>query len=238
MKKLLFFFLLSSSIAQGQNSPAAAPHTAGEVRYAFMTMGNRAGYEKSARNPDGSLQIHFEFNDRGRGPSIDEKIVSGKEGIPTAIEVRGVDYFKAPVEERFSLQAGKAIWKNRAETGEKSSAANAFYVSLNGAPEETALLVRALLASPGHKLALLPEGEAFVEKRGELQISANSKSRTVVQYAVGGLGFSPFPVWLDKDGAFFASVSPWSSLILEGWEAAIADLIKAQDKLENERSLP
>ena len=236
MKKYCLLLLIGCSVAYGQSSPAGPPQAAATARYSFVTMGNKAGYEQVTRNADGSLQVHFEFNDRGRGPSIDEKIVAGKDGIPTIIEIKGNDYLKAPVEERFSLQAGKASWKNRSEQGEKSNAAKTFYVSLNGVPQESALLVRALLAAPGHKLALLPEGEASVEQRGELQVSAGGKSRTVVQYAVIGLGFSPFPLWFDKDGSFFASASPWFSGILEGWESVVPDLIKAQEKVENERA--
>jgi imidazolonepropionase-like amidohydrolase len=246
MKKSLLFALVMASLANAQSpasstpanagSAAGAGTNAGAARYTFLTMGNKAGYEQASRNADGSRQSHFEFNDRGRGPSIDERIVAGKDGIPALIEIKGVDYFKAPVEERFSVQAGKATWKNRAEQGEKTWSGKEFYVSLSGGPDETALLINALLAAPGHKLPLLPEGEAFLEKRGELTVSAGGKSRTVVQYAIGGLGFSPFPVWLDKDGAFFASVSRWSSLILESWESSVTDLIKAQDTIENERS--
>ena len=76
------------------------------TRYTFILAGNKAGYESSTRNPDGSLQIHFEFNDRGRGPNVNEKIRTGKDGIPTEIEITGVDYLKAPVDERFSLKQG------------------------------------------------------------------------------------------------------------------------------------
>ena len=45
--------------------------------------GNKAGYESSTRNPNGSLQAHFEFNDRGRGPKSMKRFVAGKDGIPT-----------------------------------------------------------------------------------------------------------------------------------------------------------
>src|SRR3954467_4874236 len=88
----------------------------------IYSRGHKAGYESSTRNADGSLQVHFEFNDRGRGPNINEKIVVGKDGIPTDIEITGVDYLKAPVDERFSLKEGVANWKNRSEQGQKKIA--------------------------------------------------------------------------------------------------------------------
>ena len=237
MKKVLLLCLfLRVSLAYCQSASPTASKTAAPARYTFLLAGNKAGFESSNRNADGSWQIHYEFNDRGRGPSIDERIVAGKDGMPTEIEIKGNDYLKAPVEERFFLHAGKAKWKNRSEQGEKSVGAKAFYISINGASEETALLVRALLAAPRQKMSLLPEGEASLEKRSELKIKAGGQSRTVIQYAISGLGFAPFPVWLESDGTFFASASTWSSIVSEGWESIVADLIKEQDKFDNERS--
>jgi imidazolonepropionase-like amidohydrolase len=234
MKKLAILLSLSAIVffAGAQAAPQA-----GTTRYTFILSGNKAGYESSMRNPDGSLQIHFEFNDRGRGPSIDQRIVLGKDGIPTEIKSSGVDYLKAVVQEQFSLKQGAASWKNRAEEGQKKTGGKAFYVSISGSSEEAGLLAKALLAAPGHKLPLLPEGEASIEKRGELKITAGGQTRTVVQYSISGLNFSPSPVWLDQDGTFFASVSPWSSIVKEGWESAIDALVREQDKTGNERSL-
>ena len=234
MKKLAFvLFPLLALFVHAQSAPPAGGNAA---RYTFILSGNKAGFESSSRNADGSMQIHFEFNDRGRGPNIDERIVAGKDGIPTEIEIKGNDYMKAPVQERFTLRGANARWKNRAEEGEKSVTGKAFYVSISGAAEEAAFLAKALLAAPGHKLRLLPEGEASIEKRGELKVAAGGQSRTVIQYAVTGLGFAPSPVWLEPDGKFFASVSTWSSIVPEGWESAINDLIKEQDKFENQRA--
>ena len=237
MKKLCFLlFPMLTALAYGQVAAAPAPQNAASTRYTFILSGNKAGYESSTRNPDGSLQIHFEFNDRGRGPNVNEKIRVGKDGIPTEIEITGVDYLKAPVDERFSFKQGVASWKNRSEEGHKKISGKAFYTSISGASEETALLAQALLAAPGHKLRLLPAGEASIEKRGEVKISTSGQSQTVTQYAIDGLGFSPSPFWLDHNGKFFAFVSTWNSVIPEGWESTAADLLKAQDKFENERS--
>lgn len=236
MKKLCLLFPMLIAFAYGQTPAASSPQNPASARYTFILSGNKAGYESSTRNPDGSLQIHFEFNDRGRGPNVNEKIRAGKDGIPVEIEITGVDYLKAPVDERFSLKQGVASWKNRSEEGQKNISGKAFYTSISGATEETGLLAQALLAAPGHKLPLLPAGEASIEKRGELKINANGQSRTVSQYAISGLGFSPFSFWMDSDGNMFASVSTWSTIIREGWESAAADLLKEQDKFENKRS--
>ena len=163
MKKPALALLLFSMFVfflQAQGPSAAAQETAGASRYTFILAGNKAGFESSTHNPDGSLQLHFEFNDRGRGPNVNEKILVGKDGIPVEIEITGVDYLKAPVDERFSLKQGAASWKNRSEEGQKKIAGKAAYVSISGAAEESGLLAQALLAASGHKLTLLPAGEA------------------------------------------------------------------------------
>lgn len=224
----MLVWLLVTAIAAHAASPA-------ETRYAILIAGNKAGYETSTKNPDGSMQFYYEFNDRGRGPKITERIVLDKNGMPTQIDNSGVDYYKAAVEEHFSLKEGKATWKNRAEQGGREVPDSAFYISISGVPEESAILARALLKMKD-PLRLLPAGKATIEKRGELKVQANGKSRVVVQYGISGLDFSPSPVWLDRDGNFFASVSgAFFAVIPEGWESVAESLAKAQDDFDNQR---
>jgi imidazolonepropionase-like amidohydrolase len=223
------------AIATAFNAMPADSAGPSPVRYSVYLAGNKAGFETSQRDADGGLDLYYEFADRGRGPKITEHVVLDKEGVPTSIESSGVDYEKTPVAEHFALRNGVAQWKNRAEEGNRPIAGAAFYVSISGAPEETALLARALLAAGG-KLPLLPAGEAGIEKLGDLKIEANGQSRTVVQYAITGLDFTPSPIWLDQDGRFFSVVSGWFGVIREGWEPALDALQKAQDAFANRRS--
>jgi len=236
MKRLLLLFALLPLTTFHPQTGSAVPSEANVTRYTVMIMGNKAGFQSTAQDPDGSWRIHYEYNDRGRGPVTDEHITLNKSSIPVTTENSGVDYYKAKVEEHFSESDGNASWKNRAEQGQKQAAGQAFYVSISAAPEESAILARALLAAPQHKLPLLPAGEASIEKRGELKIEANGKSRTVLQYAITGLDFTPSPIWLDPDGKFFASASAWSAVILEGWESAADALLKAQDEFDQKRA--
>jgi hypothetical protein len=112
--------------------------------------------------PDGSALYVFEFNDRGRGPSVRSRIMLDRTGIPTALTVDGNDYLKNAVSERFAIADGRASWTNKVEKGEKAVAGPAFYLSQSSTPAETALLASAALAAPGQSLALLPSGEARV----------------------------------------------------------------------------
>ena len=62
----------------------------------------------------------------------------------------------------------KQSWKNRSEQGEQAVTGKAFYIPVNAPPEFTGVLARALLKAPGHKLPLLPAGEASIEESGKL----------------------------------------------------------------------
>jgi imidazolonepropionase-like amidohydrolase len=237
MKKMMTAVGMILVLACGLAAQTSIPtENWGSFRYTILMAGKKAGYETSTRMGDG-LALYYEFNDRGRGPKITERIILDKStGLPTSIDETGVDYLKTPVEEHFSIKDGKATWTNRAEHGEKAVSGKAFYVSTNGASGEAGVLTRALRAAGG-KLALLPAGEAGLEKRGGLlTVTVDGKSRQVMQYAITGLGFTPTPIWLDRSGMFFASVSSWYSVILEGWESVADTLLKTQNDYDNQRS--
>jgi len=207
-----------------------------ETRYTVLMMGNPAGLQTSVVKADGAREFTFEFNDRGRGPKYTTTIKLDSAGIPVSLDTKGNDYLKAPVAESFTYEGGVARWKNTAESGEKRLGANAFYSSMNGAPEEFALLASALLKSPTKRLPLLPDGEASIERTGELTLKDGDKTRRVVSYEISGLGFTPSTVWLDEDNSFFASVSSWLSVVREGWESSVPALLKKQDELEAGRT--
>ena len=149
---------LFTQVVQAAESVSAPPVTLcpGEaVRSQVFTGflgGNRAGFHTECRMPDGSREYFFEFNDRGRGPAVRSRIVLDERGIPTTVTVDGHDYLKNAIAERFSIEGGKAAWKNKVEEGERQLDGPAFYLSQSGTPAELPLLARALMASPGRTL--------------------------------------------------------------------------------------
>jgi hypothetical protein len=188
----------------------------------FIMGGHRAGTETVITNGD-TRTIDFEFNDRGRGPKTHTVMTTDVHSVTASLKTDGNDYFKVPVAETFANEA----WSNGAESGKGTSG---FFVSMYGPPEETGVLARALLAAPGRRLALLPAGEASIRRVGELKVSAAGKTQRVTCYEIGGLGFTPSPVWLDDRNELFASASSWSSVIADGWDSVIPQLLEAQDK--------
>src|SRR5262245_11811864 len=207
-----------------------------EVRYTAVLMGKAAGVQTSIVQADGSRHYTFEYNDRGRGPKLTSRMKLDESGIPVAVETTGNDYLKAPVAEAFSIQGGTARWENDAEKGERKLSGKAFYVSMQSVPEEFGLLAAALLKTPQHRLALLPEGEASIRKTSELTVTQGAQSRRVISYEVTGLGFTPSTVWLNPDNTFFGEVSSWISVVPEGWEGAVPQLLEKQDAMEAQRT--
>jgi imidazolonepropionase-like amidohydrolase len=184
------------------------------LKYTVVMAGHPAGSQTVAIE-SAKRTVDFDFNDRGRGPKTHTVMSLG------SMTTTGVDYLKAPINETFA--GGK--WSNGAESG-SSKDDKALYVSMYGPPEETAAIARALLKAPGHKLALLPAGEGSIRKLGELTVDGQH----LTAYDIYGFGFSPAAVWLDDKNELFATASSWLSVIVEGHDSAIPQLIKAQDE--------
>jgi imidazolonepropionase-like amidohydrolase len=229
--------LTLSSAAMAAPAPAApAPPSGAEIRYTVLLAGNHAGQAVTTPLSEHEWRYTFELHDRGRGPSTSSHAVVDAQGMPLLFETTGTDYFKNPVDERFERTGMKVSWRNASETGERVLTAPAFFPSLNGPPQETELLARALLRSPDHRIDLLPAGRETIEELGSLTVKAGAKSETIHLYALSGSGFEPGYLWLDSQGRLFASTSNWSGIIREGWEDAVPEIGKALDARKAERT--
>jgi imidazolonepropionase-like amidohydrolase len=226
-------FLLALAIGTIPIAGAHAQHPADTAQYVVLFSGRPAGFYREWRSQD-ELHSVYEYNDRGRGPHQEAVMHVGAAGIPTSLSVVGHGYLKDTVDERFSSSGGTATWNNAIEHGTRADAGKALYISASETPIGTQLLVRAALANGG-RIALLPTGEATVTRSGDLTISVNGAPMHVVRYDIGGLGFSPFPVWLDDRGERFANVSGWSSIVPVEWERAVPAMIDAQETSRTER---
>src|SRR6266480_1763799 len=218
MRSIVAFTLALVGIAQ-----ASASQRTDNI----IIQGNQAGTQTVQIDPGGVVGAEYSYNDRGRGDHIIATWKLDAAGVPIEYDGRGNDYMKAPIEEHFEIKNGRASWKNRSEQGEQPVTGEAFYLPMNAPPEFFAVLARALLKASNHKLALLPAGEATIERAARVT-SANSE---LTEYRVSGLGFSPRSIWLDRQGRA-ASVSSWFSVLPEGRESAIDQLRTAQQKTD------
>src|SRR5204863_3861309 len=114
---------MACSLTAAQNSPLT-------LRYAIVSNGKTAGSEVDSYTAHGHVDSTYEFNDRGRGPKISAHYVLAPDGTLLRADLTGVDYLKAPVDEHFAVEDGKAHWASTSEHGEAST--SGFYVSING----------------------------------------------------------------------------------------------------------
>jgi len=219
MRRIIVFILALTGAAQA----SAAEQRTDKI----LIQGNSAGTQTVQIEPGGAVRVEYSYNDRGRGDHIIATWKLDADGLPIEYEGRGNDYMKAAVEERFEIKGGKASWKNRSEKGDQAVTGKAFYLPLNAPPEFMGVLARALLKAPGHKLALLPAGETSIEEAGK----ATTDKGELTEYRITGLSFTPQSIWLDREGTA-ASVSSWFSVVPEGLEPAIPQLLTAQEKTD------
>jgi hypothetical protein len=214
-------------------STIAAQQSADTARYVVLFSGRPAGEYREWWSA-GSLQSVFEYNDRGRGPHQESVLELGDDGVPVSLSIVGHGYLKDSVDEHFENSGGTATWKTSSEHGTRANASHAFYIANAETPIGSQLLVKAALANNG-RVPLLPSGEATVEKSGDMTITVKGKPVHVVRYEIGGLGFSPYPVWTDDGASHFATVSGWSSIVPVGWESGIPAMVAGQEKARSER---
>jgi imidazolonepropionase-like amidohydrolase len=209
---------------------AHQPRREETLRYSVVMAGKVAGTQVVTTRGD-EIAVDFEFNDRGRGPKLHTVMRTDARGVLTSIATTGNDYLKTQVEEQFRVDGGRATWKNSSEAGDAE--AGAFYSSMYGPPEESAILARALLKAGG-RLALHPAGEATIRKVGDTTLRDGKR---VTAYEIGGLGFTPYEVWLDDDLRYFGTISSWSSVIAEGYESEIKHFVELQDQRDKSRGI-
>lgn len=227
MRKLaivaVVFLALAASAQQAVQPPANT------TRKYIMIMGaNHAGTQVTTTS-GATRTVDFEFNDRGRGPKTHTVITLDEHGIPISETTNGNDYLKAPVDERVTGSDGRLHYVNKAEKGD--GAGDAFYVGMYSPPEESGLIVRALLAHSGH-MKLLPAGEASIVKGETVALDDGTK---VTRYEITGLGFTPYSVWMDANNEYFGNVDSWASVIRDGYESAIPKLLAINDAADRKR---
>jgi imidazolonepropionase-like amidohydrolase len=210
-------FALLSGIVGG--APALAHDD--DVRIHGVAVGTQA----LKALPGGAMQADYGFSERGRGDRIHARWTLDAQGLPATYDAQGNDYWKVPLAEHFDVAAGQAHWNNRIESGAAAwPARGAFYLPANAPPEFMGVLARALLKAPGHRLKLLPAGEAWLERGA--RVAAGGHVLTL--HRLGGIEFTPVPVWLDEQGATAAVIDDWFEVLGAPLEPLLPKLQAAQ----------
>jgi hypothetical protein len=232
---------LVAGCASSAPTPASEPmdDAADAVaRWQVLIQGNEAGeiVERPGEAP-GELTYSYQYNDRGRGPEIESRYLLAGDGTPREVEVSGLDYLKAAVEERYRLADGTAAWTTLEEDETRPVDGPVFYTSAGGPPTELGLLAAAALDAPDGRLQVLPAGEAHAEVVGEATVSAPGRPTLDLRLVeVSGLGFEPVGLWLDADGRLFGLLSTWSAYVRDGYGSSVEDLLAAEQQRIDQRA--
>ncbi len=220
-------------------TPLVAEEAPAEARRFSVIMVGKIAGEETLHEVAGESHATFRYNDRGRGPDLKARWRVSAAGFPNAVNISGVDYFKAPIDERYALKADQGSWQNSAERASQADAASSFYLPINAPPSYTGVLAQALLADEDHAIDMLPTGRAVLREALRLaEPGAKArKKRELIAYEISGLDFSPGMVWFDADGAYLGFVSEWMSVLPVGREDWQPVLLTAQSEHQGKRAL-
>ena len=220
---------------------AAAPPEA--LEYSVLAAGSRIGSQSITRDENNSVDISYQFATQGKQPYLNINMSLDKDGLPIRMRRHGKAYLYHDIDESFEINAGKATWHSRLESGESTDYGNRYYVAYDllndgaSAPAETALLAATALRRAGGRLGLLPSGSGHAEVIGWISLE-NPDTRATLDLQLvelTGLGLSPNYLWLDAAGNSFAE-HLGGSVIRVGWESTISQMIEFQTKAVEARN--
>ncbi len=223
--------ILSLAIISCQKETKESNESYQDLEYNIYMGDKLAGYQKSSQNADGSYQYAYEYNDRGRGPHFDEKVILNDNGVIIYHEILGHNYLKDTVSEIFKTENGIAKWKSTSEQGETKFDNNSFFSAINSSFGTTDVLVKKLLASENKEIKLLPGGSIKITAIENHKINDSIDLR-LIEFT--GQSFIPSYAWIDKNDRFFGYASSWFTCIQKGYDSIAKQLQPIQKQKEEE----
>ncbi len=225
--------------ASEEPTPAPTPPvlTARTTKKTIVIQSRPSGDSVLRYGADGVVDNHYEEHENGRGPEVNAKIRFAADGTLTSFDATGHETMGTAIDEHFTLTGKHAKWKSTAESGEKDVEGPVFYVPLAPTIESLGWLARAL-KNNGGKIALLPEGEARMERTGDWQLQkqdGDPKVHVVTGYAIYGISFEPTRVWMDEKDELFGYVDAWYSVVTSTAVSEMPALLNIQKGLDAAR---
>ena len=196
--------------------------------YNLLFGANLAGYQISKREADGTFYFEYEFNDRGRGPHIEERVKINEKGAIVYQDIQGHNYLKDTVSEVFSIEGTTAKWESTSEKGSAEFDGEAIFSAINSSFGPTDLWLRKALQSKTKEVKLLPSGSIKIASIETHKI--DTLDLRLIEYT--GQSFTPGYVWVDKEDRFFAYTSSWLSCIQKGYDSLVKKMLPIQQARE------
>ena len=187
------------------------------VHYVVVSEAGKHGDMWRWTLPDGRIAYRHSQALRGWISETDQVVKLGANGLPTAIEVRGITP-NGDAAETLKVADGKATWTSTADSGSVEGR-KGFYLPAGGVPLFNDQGFNAFSAAGDAGVDLLPSGHATLKRAGTLTVQGPSGPKKVQLAFVRGILASPVPVWLDENGKYFAEISHLS-YVPAGFESA------------------
>ena len=196
--------------------------------YTINSIAGKHGDIWSWSTADGKLAYRMSMSLRGWITETDQLTKLGPDGRPTSIAIRGYTD-SGDATEDFSVDAmGVARWKTAVDQGSAPLLKKRY--STYGGPWLASEIDINALAKAGPKgIDLLPGGHASMTIGKATTIEGPSGPKVVKLAYVNGLGFAPWPVWLDANNKFFGNAGGMF-LLPAGFEKAAPKLKEIQDQ--------
>lgn len=217
------FTACSESTPPDEVAVTAAPTVtqvplSGSESFSVLVAGTPVGKLEVEHLAD-ATRVDYEYRNNGRGPTINETISFGADGLPDSWTITGATTFGNKIDEQFVLTGGEASWVDATGAGSARPAEPSIYVAQDSSPYANWLYARALLADADHTMPVLPGGTLRLDEIEQIKVVGESGEMDVKSYALSGIELNPTYFLLDLQGAFFALITPRFAIIRNGFEA-------------------
>ena len=223
--KLIPATLLAALLASA--APVAAQT---HERLSVIANGEKVGSMDAVRTGD-HVAIHYDVKNNGRGPTMDEAIDLGPDGLPLRWTLDGKATFGGDVHERFARDGTTARWTDAMGAKQAPVRGTALYIGQSASPWALGLYARALLKAPDATLPALPGGQLHIDRLGPATIGGTDYQ----SYAISGIDLSPDLILLDEQDALFAVLDTGGATVREGHEGDVPALAALATRLTAQR---
>lgn len=197
--------------------------------YSMVGNGFSKGKQLTWKNAKNEHHYFFQWNDRGRGDSVVEEVITNDEGRIISSTTSGVDYYKSPYHASFSIVGDSAVWFNNSIRKSKKNNDQIYFQ--NTSPGTVELIIQWLMKRPAHKGFLLNDDSIRLAEPIIKAINYDKQTRKLllcpIYYADEK---KPQFYWLNTDGSFFGDIQGWNSTIAKGYESWTDTLFSIQEE--------
>lgn len=227
---LLTLCLAISLITACKETPLSDNDSQEKTIYEVVFRENLAGTYEKWSTGENSFRFQYAYTDRGRGPELSEEIQLNAQHYITAQSIEGVNYRKATVEEKFSIDGASATWTNPKGEDKAEYDPKKLYFRYDGSPAIHEILAQLLLKSEDKKVNLYPSGQAELVEQFPFQLS---NEKAVKLLMIRGLDMNPSFLWMMGD-QMVGKISNNLHVVRKDLSALRLEMKDLQDQVEDE----